>query len=113
MTTVTLIHPPRGEFRFNNRQILDNIIYTFQFTWNKRAGFWHLALGNSSNAATVRNLQMVIATNILAPYQSNVDVPQGVLNVVDTSNTKIEAGRDEFGTRVVLRYTGVEEEATA
>lgn len=106
MTTVTLIHPPRGEFRFNNRQILDGVIYTFQFVWNVRAGFWHLALGNSSNQATVRNLQMVIATNILAPYQSNTDVPQGVLDIVDTSGSRVEATRDEFGVRVVLRYTG-------
>lgn len=108
MTTVTLIHPPRGEFRFRNRQILDGITYTFQFNWNKRAGFWHLVLGNSSNVSTVRNLQMVIASDILAPFQYNTDVPQGVLSLVDTSNTKVEAARDEFGGRVVLRYTEVE-----
>ncbi len=108
MTTVTLVHPPRGEFRFLNRQALDGITYAFQFSWNKRAGFWQLVLGNASNEATVRNLQMVIATDILKPYQSNADVPQGVLDVVDTTGSRVDATRDEFGTRVVLRYTEVE-----
>jgi hypothetical protein len=111
MTTLTLIHPPRGEFGFRNRQTLDGTTYIFQFSWNLRAGFWHLALGNSSNISTVRNLQMVIASDILKPFQYNTDVPQGVLSVVDTSDTKLEAERDEFGVRVVLRYTEVEDTA--
>lgn len=112
MTTVTLVHPPRGEFRYRNRQALDNVTYTFQFNWNLRAGFWHLAIGNASNVSTVRNLQMVIANDILAPYRYNTDtdLPKGVLSVVDTSDTKVEAARDEFGVRVVLRYTEVEDE---
>lgn len=109
MTTVTLIHPPRGEYRFRNRQILDGVTYTFLFAWNLRASLWHLALGNSSNISTVRNLQMVIAGDILKPYRYNVDIPQGVLSVVDTSDTRVEASRDEFGGRVVLRYTEVED----
>ena len=110
MTTLTLIHPPRGEFGFRNRQTLDGITYVLQFNWNLRAGFWHLAIGNASNISTVRNLQMVIAPDILAPYRYNTatDLPQGVLSVVDTSDTKVEASRDEFGVRVVLRYEEVE-----
>lgn len=110
MAILTLVSPPRGQFRFRNRQILDNTIYVFQFNWNVRHQAWDLALGNSSNISTVRNLRMVLATDILKPYQSNTDVPQGVLSVVDTSNSDLEAERDEFGKRVVLRYMEVETE---
>ena len=96
-------------FRFRNRQVLDNIIVTFQFNWNERDQLWHVALGNSFNVSTVRNLRGAIAKDILAPHQSNPDVPQGVLSIVDTTGSDVEAERDEFGGRVVMRYTEVEE----
>ncbi len=105
MATVTLVHPPRGEFRFRYRTVLDGITVSLQFRWDERDQSWYFDMGNASLVAIVRGIRCVIATDILAPYQYNPDVPPGVLDVVDTSNTNLEAERDEFGTRVVLRYT--------
>jgi len=108
MATLTLITPPRGEFRFRYRMSLDGTVYAFQWRWNERDQSWYLDLGDASLVSTVRDIRMVIGTDVLAPFQALTTVPPGVLDIVDTSNSNLEATRDDFGTRVLPRYTEID-----
>lgn len=102
--------PPDGLFGFTFRIALDGTFYRMQYKWNIRDNSWYLDIGNDAGVATVRNLRMVIGTDILEPNraQGSELVPQGTLSVVDTTNSGVEAEREELGGRVLVTYDEVD-----
>lgn len=106
MATLRLTTPPLGVFRFAYTVTLDGSVFSFFFRWNRRDSSFYLDIGDDNGVAVVRDVRMVLATDVLAPYKS-VSVPQGSLNIVDTSNADLEATLEDFGDRVQLQYVEV------
>lgn len=107
MAEIIIPTPPQGRFRWRLRFQLEAIWFRFQFTWNIRAGAWFLEMGSDQNVSQVRGIKMNLGTDKLQQYRY-AEVPQGSLDVVDSSLTSTEPTLDSFGDTVLLRYTEVE-----
>ena len=108
MATLTLPTPLRTEFGRNYRFVFDGVSFRLSFVWNDRNQSFALTLIDGGGNAIVRNLRMVVLDDILAPYKA-LAVPQGQLNVVDTSGVGLDpVERTDFGDRVQLQYVEVD-----
>ncbi len=107
MATIVIPAPLFSEFGRTYPITLDGDFFRFRYIWNARHKSWQLDIASLANVDVVRNLRMVVASDILRPYRA-LAVPQGTLNVVDTSGVGLDpAERNDFGDRVQLQYVEV------
>ncbi len=100
--------PLPTEFSRAYRFVFDTISFQLLFVWNTRHDSYQMTLADGGNEPLVRNLRMVVGTDILRPYKA-LNVPQGSLNVVDTSGRLLDpVERVDFGDRVQLQYVEVD-----
>lgn len=84
---------------------LDGRTFGLEFYWNTRAARWFLSLWDASfSIRLLAGRQLSIDVPILARFR-DPRLPAGELVATDTAGTKLEAGRDDLGRRVVLLYT--------
>ena len=108
MAALVLPTPTPFEFGRVYRFVFDGVSYQMVFVWNERNQSYELTLASGGNDPLVRNLRMVVLDDILRPYKA-LAVPQGSLNVVDTSGLGLDAvARADFGDRVQLQYVEVD-----
>lgn len=90
---------PRYQFTTS----LENTTFTFVFKWNERDGAWYMSLLDGDGVPILTGRRIVINFPLLARV---VDArrPAGELIAIDTTNSKTEPGRDDFGKRVLLLY---------
>ena len=105
MATFDLVMPPvpvpNG---WNSRFVLEDRTYWFEFRINDRDGFWYLRVGGGERVTELTAIKLVLGGDILRPYKYR-DVPPGSLDVVDVTGAFIEPSYEDFGSRVILRYT--------
>lgn len=109
MATTDLVMPaaPIPTNGFVPRYILDGDTYFFSFTWNTRDGFWYLAIGDAARDTQIEGIKLTLGADKLRQFKYKT-LPQGSLDVVDLDGTLLEMRRDDFGDRVILRYTDFE-----
>lgn len=105
MATFDLVMPPAPvPTSWVTRYVLEDRTYWFEFTINDRDGFWYLRVGGELRTTELTAIKLVLGTDILSPYKYR-DVPPGMLDVVDVTGAFIEPSYEDFGSRVILRYT--------
>jgi len=108
MAKVTIETPPAGVWRWLLRRQLDGRNYRFLYRYNVRAGAWYLDIAGDDGVAAVRGMKMNLGTDKLAPFKYK-NIPQGSLDVVDSSGEGIEPDLQAFGERVLVEYTPPED----
>jgi hypothetical protein len=83
---------------------LENITYAFDFRWNWRDSGWYFNLLDGEGVLLVAGVRVVLNTSLLKSFRKSGVVPPGALVAVDTGGQELEAGQDDFGSRVKLYY---------
>ena len=104
MVDVIIPTPPVGNYRWLLIQEFDGVLYRLLFEWNLRSGAYYVSFGDNNNNAQVRNIKMNLGADKLSAYRYQT-VPQGILSVVDATETGTEPTLDSFGKTVNLVYT--------
>ena len=90
--------------RYKQQVELESENFIMRIRYNKRAQAWFVDLFDTDNNAIVFGRRAVIDWPIYQQFR-HLATPNGFTKFVDTTNTKVEAGRNELGTRVVMLYT--------
>ena len=88
---------------FEQRMRLDGEDYTLTFRWNPRAERWFMDLGDPDGSPIVNGLALVIGS-ITRHLRARVGMPPGLFICLDTSDSGVDPGFDELGSRVKLVY---------
>lgn len=82
--------------------------YILDVRWNGRDGAWYLDILEQDETPIVNGVKIVLGC-YLARRCSHPLFREGVLVAIDTAGTRTDAGIDDLGTRVVVRYFTIEE----
>ena len=83
---------------------LEETEYIFDVRWNERDSAWYFDLTDISGEAILHGAKLVQGANLLRRYRWDPRCPQGVLLLLDSAKTNIDAGYDDIGTRVQAFY---------
>jgi len=89
---------------------LDGASYGFEVLWNEIAGGWILSLYTADDVPILTGLRIVLDLPLTVRY-ADTRLPPGVLIAQDTSGGRVEAARNDLGTRVQLLYFTAAERA--
>lgn len=87
---------------------LEDSLYTFEVSWNDRGQYWHFSLYDDTRQAISHN-NVILLGSFPAWNVISDNAPPGVFSVVDLSGSSVDAGFDDIGTRVSLRYFPIAE----
>jgi hypothetical protein len=111
MATITLpIEKARGDaarLHFKFRYELDGEYYRFAWHYNGHFDSWFLDLYDDGDVLLVGGQRIKLTSDAWAQFR-HLDIPQGTLRVVDAQDQHQEATRENFGTRVLVKYDEVE-----
>lgn len=92
--------------------VLDGRAYTFGMRWNPRdnsdAGAWYMSIYTDDGTPIRTGIKVVLGVALGAGCVDPL-FPAGVLTPSDTSNTDVEAGYDDMGTRIGIFYYTLDE----
>lgn len=77
--------------------------YVFRALWNTRASRWFLDVSEINGTPIIRSVAIVLGT-FLGRRSTHRLFSEGCLVAIDTTNQSLDAGLDDLGTRVVVRY---------
>lgn len=101
MTTWVL--PTRTDLdHYSEQVVLDDVTYTLDLRWNRRAERWFLAISDA-DGPIVSGMKVIVDRPLLTHVGSSRK-PPGVLMALDTSGAGEDPGIDELGDRVLLMY---------
>ncbi len=89
---------------FDEQVELDGRVYDLAFRWNVRGNHWSMDIGRDGNVL-VFGIKLVIIPDLLIQYRRIGDLPLGILFVDDLNGLDTDPDGDNFGDRVVLKYT--------
>lgn len=96
--------PARTDLEYYDYQTdLEGNLYTLEFYWNSRSGYWFLSVYDVDGNPIVSGRKVVLGAPLLGRAE-RVAGPPGVLMAFDTSGTDEEAGVADLGARVQLIY---------
>jgi hypothetical protein len=96
--------PSIGNYRFATA--IETVNYIFEVRWNTRDAAWYLNVLESDETPIIYGAKVVLGAYI----GRRVDHPlfnDGVLVASDTSGAGLDAGFNDFGTRVLLQYVPI------
>lgn len=93
-----------GTDPFNQQVELDGRFYDMAFRWNPRGNHWSMDIGRDGNVA-VHGIKLVAIQNLLLQYRRSEDLPPGTLFIQDLDGNDVDPDDENFGDRVVIRYT--------
>ena len=82
--------------------------YVIDLRWNERAGAWFMDLLDENEDPIRMGIKVVLGT-WLGRRSIDPRFPAGAILAVDTSGAGLDAGLDDLGTRVLLRFYSAEE----
>ena len=68
-----------------------------------------MTIADAGGEVLVRDVKVVLGEDLLAAHRYDERLPKGRFDVVDTSGEGREAGADDLGTRVQVKYRSVAE----
>lgn len=83
---------------------LEGVTYTLDIRWNERDEAWYIALQDAEEQVLVAPRKVVLDFPLFGRFFTNPLVPRGQFMAVDTSNTGVEPGLADLGSRVQLIY---------
>lgn len=89
---------------FDQQVELDGRIFDLVFRWNPRGIHWSMDIGRDGNVL-VAGIKVITDGDILNQYQRIADLPDGILFVDDLDGLDTDPDDENFGDRVVLKYT--------
>ncbi len=85
---------------------LDSVPYGFTFRINRRDNAWRAAI-DRDGTTILHDMKIVQSEDLLIGHKHDLQLPQGVLRVVDLDGTDAEPTEDNFGDSVILVYDEV------
>jgi len=82
---------------------IGNAGYLFDFRWNTREGYWYLDVYDVTERPIRTGMKCVVGT-FLGRSSQEAPFADGALIVYDTSGKGLDAGLDDFGSRVQMVY---------
>lgn len=82
---------------------LEGVEYRFLVRWNDRDSGWYMDLSAADGTLLLAGKKLVLGLPLLFRHRL-VDGPPGELMAMDTTNSGVEAGLEDLGTRVQLYY---------
>lgn len=89
---------------FNEQVELDGRIYDLIFKWNARDDHWNISIGRDG-IILVSSIKLVVTTDLLGQFRRIGGLPDGILFVDDLDGLDNDPDDQNFGDRVVLKYT--------
>ena len=84
--------------------VLDGVAYDIRLHWNGRDESWYLSLGLTNQPFLIRT-KLSSGTDILKPYRSYEECPNGILIAIDYNKLYGRLQRDSFSSgRFRLMY---------
>ena len=94
---------------YTQRTAIDGATYTWSFDWNARDSHWYLSLADASGDPMLSGFKMVVDADLLWSIRYDERIPQGLLAAMDMTLQGVDAGRDDLGARVQMRYYTTDE----
>lgn len=112
MATFDIPTPPQGVAKWQTRAEFDAgteqaRFHRILYKWNVRDASWYFDFADDTGIALVRSRRIVLATDILRDFKHR-QIPQGSIDIIDTSGEHIEPTILDLGDRVLVRYTELE-----
>lgn len=89
---------------FDEQVELDGRVFDLYFRWNVRSDHWSIDIGRDG-IVLIYGIKLVTISDLLAQYTRIADLPDGTLFVDDLDGLDADPDADNFGDRVVLKYT--------
>ena len=101
-----MIHiPTRTDvFYYFQQVVLDNVEYILTFDYNGRSDSWYISFGADQDILS--GIRISGNEDILGQFH-HLEVPPGVLSILDQDGLGREPTKDNFGDRVILTYNPV------
>ena len=101
---------PFTEYSYITKEVtLDNINYKLLFTWNTRMEAWVMSILKLDDTPILAGIKLVLNYELIAKFH-HLDIPQGLMYVVDTSNDESKIAFDDFTSERGLRLIYIEED---
>lgn len=84
---------------------LEGDTYNFRIIYNTRVGVWTFDLSNEDGESLADGVTMVMGTDLIDQYNLNI----GALIMAEEGITRLDAGVDDLGERVLLIHLTEEE----
>ena len=88
---------------FDQQVELDSTLFTLQFRYSRRTGFWSLTLIRSG-AVILANVKVVNSLDLLAQYRHLEELPLGTIIVSDQNLAFADPNDTNFGESVLFMY---------
>ncbi len=90
--------------------ILDDETYRFKCSWNTRGEFWALSIYNTEDVLIVAGIKLVVGYDLLRTCR-HLDVPQGLLIIIDDADNYEKIGYGDFSNdrKLALIYVSKDE----
>lgn len=89
---------------FDQQVELDALVYDLTFRWNLRGNHWSMDIGRDG-VVLIYGIKLVVIDDLLSQYQRIANLPDGTLFIDDLDGLDKDPDGDNFGDRVVLKYT--------
>lgn len=83
--------------------VIDDVGYEFEMRWNGRDSAWYMSIFDSDNIVIILNAKVVLGAYIGRRANNNL-MYHGAFVAIDTTKQGRDAGLDDLGTRVEIRY---------
>lgn len=103
LVSVQQIQLQQGKASYRLGVTLDSIAYLCDFTWNAYDGSWWLDMYDAVEKPIRTGIKCVLGTYLGRTCQSP-PFSRGALVCYDTSGAQLDAGLNDFGSRVKMVY---------
>lgn len=101
MSLTLPVHSDEPHYTFQVE--LDGATYGFEFLWNPICPGWVLSIYTGDDQPILTGLRVVVDWPLTGRFADSRLFP-GALMAVDTTGQQLDPARDDFGSRVLLRY---------
>jgi hypothetical protein len=105
---VRILPTVAGLFHFRYRIDLDQngteFVLEYHFNPRDHGGRWRISLLNAAEQPLVMGRKLTLQRDLWRRFRYRSGMPKGRLEVVDVEGTGVQAGQDDLGRRVLVRY---------
>jgi hypothetical protein len=80
---------------------IDNEVFLFDVRWNDKDSAWYFDLYEEDETLILASIKVVLGA-VIGQLSTNAFFQGKIFTVIDTANTKKDAGYDDLGARIQL-----------